>query len=402
MAGETAAPVGNNIPTGLINQAAQGGGDQGGGGGADGRARIGEFGRFSSNSGDFRGQAGEANERMQPVLERPVSDNFADHMGLNQGLDAQSQALALDDSEQGEVLEGDDAQAEYDARVSDTKKWSEAERADDLAEWLGNKLVTVTVAGEQFRIPVSEAVGGYMMQADYSSKLGQVYALRDQVAHYQRTIDNFVMQFKSGGQPFLDTVEAMGPDFFKSFAEAAIIYGTMLDAEQRMSPEQRAAVAAAKQERSARMALERRLKEMEARLLQTQQPQVSRNEQYYLDRIKQMYPVAIERMAKRGWEWVESPFTLQLFEQHWANLIKNLDGKDLTSQFLEDALIGVMQQVQSLARAGHIQAPRPVAAGKVPPVSQLAGPSQPMANGQNGRRQKRARISDLGSMVTKG
>lgn len=331
---------------------------------------------------------------MKPVLDRVISDDFGARQFERElsGEDAQAQALALQDDQQdftdGDVLDGEAARAEMDDRH---KQWAEWDRSDDLAEPLMGKLVSVTVDGERYRVPVGELANGYMMQSDYSEKLRQVYELRDQVLARERGLQT-VLGALDKGPSFIDMMVYLGK--FPGFAEAAIIYGTQLDAEQRMSPEQREVVGRERAARARANQLEIENRQLKAYMQQQQQPQVSRTEQYYMRQLEQMVPVAIQRMAKRGIEWVESPFTLNLFEKHWATLIKAVDGKDLTTEFVENALIAVMQEVQKLAKAGHIQLPKPLAAGQLPPVSNLQGPTQSAP-----RRNRAARISDLSTMV---
>ena len=137
------------------------------------------------------------------------------------------------------------------------------------------------------------------------------------------------------------------------------------------------------------------LRRLQAQLAQQQQPQRTRGEEYLYNQLQVMMPQAIARMAKRGYEWVDSPLTRNIFERNWATLIQTLDGRDLTTEFVENALMSVMQDVQKLAKGGYITPQRPsAAAAQLPPVSGLQGPTQSAP-----RRQKRERIGNMSTMV---
>jgi len=386
---DTAVATGNNIPGGFLgNLNTQPSSPQGGQDG--GRARIGDFSKFSANSGEFAGQAQQSLDRMRPVLDNgPIAepDRFRNQLGE----DAQAQALAIpqDQGVEGDVIDSDEARTEMDARF---KQWDEWEKADDLAEPLQQKLVTVTVDGERYRIPVAEAVNGYMMQSDYSEKLRQLYEFRDQLVSQKRGFDNLLSALDKG-ESFLDMMVYLGK--FEGFAQAAIIYGTQMDAEQRMSPEQREVVQRERAARARANKLEMELRRLQAQLAQQQQPQRTRGEEYLYNQLQVMMPQAIARMAKRGYEWVDSPLTRNIFERNWATLIQTLDGRDLTTEFVENALMSVMQDVQKLAKGGYITPQRPsAAAAQLPPVSGLQGPTQSAP-----RRQKRERIGNMSTMV---
>lgn len=387
---DTAVAQGNNIPSGFLGGLNTQGSPGQSGGQDSGRDRIGNFGKFSANQGEYAGQAQQSIERMKPVLDGgPMSD--PDGFRRQLGEDAQAQALALpqDQGVDGDVMDGDDARSEMDARF---KQWDEWEKADDLAEPLQQKLVTVTVDGERYRIPVAEAVNGYMMQSDYSEKLRQVYEFRDQLFAQKRGFDNLLAAMDKG-ESFLDMMVYLGK--FEGFAQAAIIYGTQMDAEQRMSPEQREVVQRERAARARANKLEMEVRRLNAQLAQQQQPQRSRGEEYLFSQLNAMMPQAIGRMAKRGVEWVDSPLTRSIFERNWATMIQTLDGRDLTTDFVENVLMSVLQDVSKMAKAGHIPQPRPsAAASQLPPVSGLQGPTQAAP-----RRQKRERIGNMSTLV---
>jgi hypothetical protein len=391
---DTATVTGNNIPNGFLGNVTQGGplpGGQNGGQSEGNRARIGDFSKFQANSGEFAGQAQESLSRMKPVLDAgPMSDPEGFRQRL--GDDAQAQALAIqqpDPSNEGEVVDSDEARAEMASRF---KQWDEWEKADDLAEPLTQKLVTVTVDGERYRIPVSEAVNGYMMQSDYSEKLRQLYSFRDQLQREKQGLD-YVMSQLDKGDTFLDMMVQLGK--FEGFAQAAIIYGTQMDAEQRMSPEQREVVQRERAQRARANKLEMRLRQLEQQLAQQQQPQRTRSEEYLFNQLNVMMPQAVQRIAKRGHEYIDSPLTRQIFERNWATMIENLGGKDLTTEFVENVLMSVIQDVQKMAKAGYIQAPKQsTAAAQLPPMSSLQGPTQP-----GKRRGQRERIGNISTMV---
>jgi alanyl-tRNA synthetase len=168
-----------------------------------------------------------------------------------------------------------------------------------------------------------------------------------------------------------------------------------MDAEQRMSPEQREVVQRERAARARANRLEMENRQLKAQMAQQAQPQRTRGEEYLLSQLNSMMPQAIQRMAKRGVEWVDTSLTRRIFEQNWATMLQTLDGRDLTTEFVENVLMSVVQDVAKIAKAGHIQQARPsAAASQLPPVSGLQGPTQPAA-----RRHKRERIGSMSTMV---
>lgn len=385
------AVAGNNIPNGFLSGITQGGSAAGGAGeqGGANRARIGDFSKFTSNSGEFEGQAAEAQRRMKPLMDSPIANREPFRETL--GEDAQSLALTVpdehgevDDAVEGEVLEGEELAAE---RARLFHQYSEWEKLDDLAEPLMTKLVPVTVNGERYRIPVSEAAGGFMMQQDYSDKLRQLYEFKAQIEARERGMNNFLAALDKGAT-FLEMMGYLGK--FEGFAQAAIIYGTQLDAEQRMTPEQREVVSRERAARARAHQLEIELNQLKAQMQQQQQPQRSRTEEYYIMQLKQMVPTAIARLEKRGIKWESTQWADEIFEAHWRNMLPAIDGKDLTTDHVFNVLMAAAQEIQRRTAAGQVRAPKPGAAAALPPVSGLQGPTQP-----GPRRQKRARIGDI-------
>jgi len=367
------------------------------------RERIADFGRFSANSGNFEGQGAADTQSRQPqraqVQERPRSAPFSEpFQGIIDSEDTDSQALALadqddvyDDSQSdADVLDGDSARAEYAERF---KQWEQWESADDLAEPLHSKFVTVTVDGVRSRVPVSEAANGYMMQSDYSEKLRQLYEYRDQIAAKERGINNFMAALDKG-ESFLDMMVYIGK--FEGFAQAAILYGMHLDAEQRMSPEQRQAVAAARAERARAKELEIELQRLKAQIEASQQPQQSKSAQQIERQLSQMIPLAIQRLERQGFKWEPSPWAQDIWEKHWRNMFPALDGRDLSTDFVANVFLAAIQDIRKQTAAGNIQPPKQLAASQLPPVSNMSGAVQP---GAAGRRGKRERIGSLGNLV---
>lgn len=397
-----AESAGNNIPSGFTGGTGGSGTpatpQQGGGE----RSRIGDFGKFSANSGEFAGQAAEAQRRMRPVAEREI---VAPAFGNEYGDDAQAQAMVLSSEdanfpvgfadqesqgEPGEVLDGETANAEIAGRY---KQWDEWEKADDLADPLMQKFVPVTVDGERYRVSVREAANGYMMQSDYSDKLRQLYDFKNQLDARERGMNTF-LEALDKGPTFLDMIQYVGK--FQGFAEAAIIYGTQLNAEQNMSEDQRRVVAAERASRARANQLEIELKQVKAQLAEKTQPQQSRGERYIEQQLVAMVPQAIDRLAKQGMRWEPSPWAQSIWEKHWAQMMPALENRELSTEHVMNVFAAAIQDIRKQTQAGNIVPPKQLASTQLPPVSNLSGAVQP--GGQNGRQQKRARIGDISSL----
>lgn len=398
-----AESAGNNIPSGLTGGGNSGAGAQqqgNQGGGAVERSRIGDFGKFSANQGEFAGQAAEANRRMRPVMEREA----VAPQTFEYGEDAQAQALAFpiddderaapagfeDDDPSGDVMDSGAASAEMRSRF---KQWEEWDKSDNLGEPLLQKLVPVTVDGESYRVSVQEAANGYMMQSDYSDKLRQLYELKSQLDARERGMNNF-LEALDKGDSFLRMIQYVGK--FQGFAEAAIIYGTQLDAERNMSEEQRRVVGAERQARARADALEIELRQVRAQLAEKTQPQQTRGERYIEQQLISMVPQAIERLARQNMKWEPSPWAQSIWEKHWAQMMPALEGRELSTEHVMNVFMASIQDIRKQTRAGNILPPKQLASTQLPPVSGMSGAVQGAPNG--GRPAKRARIGDIGSI----
>jgi len=405
------------------------------------RARVGDFSGFSaqgmpqmSQSPVTPGADGIPGQQIAlqnaQVIDRPQNPNDP-FSPLDNGLDAQSQALALSDEPdplaplppEGEEqpLQAQTINAEeIRAWLNERQQWIES---DDLPEPFMSKFGVATVNGQRYRIPVSEAFKGYQRNEDYSNKLREMYAYEQTLQQREAGLQKLLTDMDRG-ESFLDAMVFLGK--FKGFSEAAIIYGTQLDAERRMTPEQRQIHQTLRAERAERKRMEIELRSLRAQNQQSQQPQQQpqgpSNEQVqeiYLQQLKYLGPKAAQKVG-----FVNTPIAQQEFERHFNARLPTIAGRDLTSEFIEDVMVAAMESVEAhLQRSGYVRPQDPplpaaqssqprVPAGvpqggqwaaaqraqaaqrrqELPPVSTGAGPTQPITNGN---RPTRARIGEF-------
>lgn len=363
------------------------------------------------------------------VIERPIDPNDP-FSPLDNGMDAQAQALALsDEPDPLAPIAPDDEQPlqaqtinaeEIRAWLNERQQWIES---DDLADPFMGKFVVATVNGQRYRVPVSEAVKGYQRNEDYSTKLREMYAYEQSLQQREAGLQKLLTDMDAG-QTFLDAMVFLGK--FKGFSEAAIIYGTQLDAERRMTPEQRQIHQALRAERAERKRMEIELRtlrgQQQSLQQQPQQPQGPTSEQVQQIYMQQLAHIAPRVAAKVG--FVNTPIAQAEFERHFNARLPTIAGKDLTSEFIEDVMVAAMESVEAhLQRSGFVRPQEPnqappaqprVPAGQreggqwaarqaqiaaqrrqeLPPVSTGQGPTQPHPGG-NGQRPTRARIGDF-------
>ena len=294
---------------------AQGGGQPGQGGGqttyAPGqqRARVGEFNAFSAgimpqlsqqpvHGADGIPGQGIAVQNAE-VLDRGYENQDSFTLPF-EGVDAQGQALAVEGQqydEQGQPIQPEPALQAHIVNEAEIRAWLEERHqwvaADDLPDPFMGKFVTARVDGQSYRIPVSEAVKGYQLHADYSNKLRELYAYRDQLQQREAGLQKLLMDMDDG-QKFLDAMVWLGK--FEGFSKAAIIYGTQLDAERRMTPEQREIHKAMRAERAYRQRLEIEVRNLRAQ----QQPQQAQQQQGpTADQIRDIYMQQLVHIAPR-------------------------------------------------------------------------------------------------------
>lgn len=347
----------------------------GGSGGAE-RGRIGDFGAWAHH------EPAPSHQQEISLQDPSLVGRDGDDYSPFAGEDAQSQALAVDDSQQSEVM-SDEEQARW------RQEYESWQKADDLPEPFLQKFGTVTVNGQKVRIPVSEAFNGYMRQSDYSTKLREVYGLRDQVLQMQNGMQALLRDLEDG-QSFLDAMVQLGK--FQGFHKASIIYGTQLAAEQRMSPEQRQMVARERAQRAEMQRVQLENRRLAAQLAQQQQQQPSQTEQVVANQLAQMIPLAIQRVPG----WVDSPLSRQMFELHFQNMLPSLEGRELSTDFVQGVVQAAVESVNAHMVANGQPVPQPGAA-RLPPVQRLSGPAPSATNGLGAG--KRARIGDFSTMV---
>lgn len=405
------------------------------------RARVGDFSGFSaqgmpgqpqlSQSPTTPGADGLPGQQISlqnaQVIERPIDPNDP-FSPLDNGLDASAQALALSDEpdplapippESDQPLQAQTINAEeIRAWLNERQQWLES---DDLPDQFLGKFGVATVNGQRYRIPVSEAFKGYQRNEDYSNKLREMYAYEQQLQMREAGLQKLLADMDRG-ESFLDAMVFLGK--FKGFSEAAIIYGTQLDAERRMTPEQRQVHQALRAQRAElkRLEIENRTlrAQGQAQQQQPQQQQGPTSEQVQQIYMQQLAHIAPKAAAKVG--FVNTPMAQAEFEKHFNMRLPSIAGRDLTSEFVEDVMQAAMESVEAhLQRSGYVKpqdltpptAAQPrVPAGQrdggqwaaqqrqlaaqrrqeLPPVSTGAGPTQPITNGQ---RPQRARIGEF-------
>lgn len=366
------------------------------------RARVGEFNGFSAGimpqqSGQpllgadgIPGQQIAVQDRgmMEQTVLDPNDPFFA-------GQDAQAQALtttddpfaALDPNEQAQRQHDDSLRAEVmtaaevKAAYEEHLRWRDA---DDLPDPLMEKFVTAQVDGQRYRIPVREAVKGYQLHSDYSNKLRELYAYKQNLEQREAGLQKMLADMDDG-QKFLDLMVFLNK--FKGFSQAAIIYGTQLDAERRMTPEQRQVHAQMRAQRAYLQKLELENRQLQARMAPQQRPQQQgpTNEQVYQVYMQQLAHIVPRVQQKLG--FVASPYAQAEFERHFNQMLPTIVGQDLTSEFVENVMRASMESVESqLRRSGYAPPGRPTA-----PTAQQQTQQQRMSNGQYAQQQQARR-----------
>lgn len=403
--------------TGGVKVGGQGGLTIGNAGGAaqanplsrDGRASIGDFGRFIGNGRGFEGEAAQDFSTTMDVAEDPNDQYSPLKTGDDQLAQRGIQELADSaDEDEAEVVEASllEESDEYQAWKASHEKLQAIENSDDLPEDLLKKFVQKTVDGQRWRTTVAEAIRGAQRQDDYTAKLEELYRFRDQLLGEQAGLQRIVAALRGNADEFEDAITYIGG--LKSAQMWALRLGLQLDNERKMDPRQRALVQRDREHQLELRRLAARNAALEAQMQQQQVVQPSQSEQYTLNQLQQMWPRAEERLVKTDTPWVESELSRFTFAKHWATRIQDFRG-ELTTEFVADVMASAMGEVQRLVAAGQVAAPQPAAAQTVPPVSKLTGPVRPgLPPGQGAQqpqqrngRAKSARIGDFGRMVTR-
>lgn len=332
--------------------------------------------------------------QQQQVAER--DQNEGNPFAADDGYDAQAQALVVDDSNPSEVLDPEAAQTEYRERLKRLDEW---EASDELPEPFHQRFVVATIDGQRYRIPVAEAVAGYQRNSDYSNRMREVYAFQKQLQGQFQGLQALLADLDDG-QTFIDAMIALKK--FPGFHRAAIIYGKQLAAEQAMTPEQRAMVSQNRALRAQNQELVMRMNSLNQQVQQVRVQQPNQHEQFILKQVEMIWPKAAARV-----QWVDSPAARREFELHFENMLPTLEGKEITTAFVMQAMQAAMESIQAQLRAGQDQQDQQLPAavpqrqqlqrGPMPPGRSLPGPAPSSQNG-NGM-QRRARIGDLGSLV---
>jgi len=368
------------------------------------RSRVGEFGN-AAETGQIPLQDGGLVQRGQDP-----SDPWSPlESGQSRGENAQAQALVVDDSQQAEVVEGEEEQqaaaqalTESDIRrmLDEYRAWADA---DDLAQPLQSKFVIATVDGKRYRIPVEEAVRGYQRNEDYSNKMREVYALKQQVEQQQQGLLRFLADLDEP-QSFLDAMMRLNK--WNSFTGAAHLFGKQLKAERSMTPEQRQVFNHMREMRIREQRLQAENARLQAQLGQVQQVQQQEepgpNYQAYLQQLNYLLPRVAERI---GFE--RTPLAMKEFETHFMNMLPSLQGGDVSSEFVETCMRAAQEAVARHMAANYVQPepePLPAAAaisrgpnGQFAPRAQQAAPASRAAGAPAPivQRNQRARVGEF-------
>lgn len=352
------------------------------------RARVGEFSAFSAGvqpalsqhpvygaDGIPGQQIGLQDAQLVDRQHDPGYDPFSADQ------DAHSLALATSDDPLAAPAEGQEADDsvmaqvvtadEIRQRLEEYESWK---RGDDLPDPLMDKFVVAQVDGQRYRVPVREVIKGYQRNENYSNQLRALNELKRNLEQREAGLQKLLTDMDQG-QSFLDAVVFL--DKFKGFSEAAIIYGTQLDAERRMTPEQRQVHQHLRAQRAElqRLALENRaLRGAQQSLQQQPQPQQGPSSEQvqaiYMQQLKHLAPAVAQRIG-----FVNTPVSQLEFEKHFNARLPNIAGQDLTSEFVEDVMLAAMESVEShLRRSGY--------APPAPPQPPAAGPGQQGQQGQ--------------------
>jgi hypothetical protein len=308
------------------------------------------------------------------------------------GLDARSQAMAVPEQEQPQLLE---AQIEVDGQEVTREQYDALMakfKSDDLHEDFMGKFGVAKVDGQNYRIPVREAFSGYMRNRDYSNGMAEIAEGRRE---NERTKMGFVnvLRDMDAGESFLRAVRALGKE--KGFQEAAKLYAIEWDRERRMTPEQREMLGRVREIEKENYQLRIRSRQLEQVAQQTQQMQPSQREAYQSNQLAQMIPIASQRVGLE-----DSLMARQAFQLHWRQMTEN---KPADFEITTDFVCGVMQAAkEEVDRAiARSQAERAQLPANTPPVQRYAGAAPPAGTVQANGQPKRMRISDMNTVLTR-
>lgn len=122
-------------------------------------------------------------------MERPIADSPDTASSDLDSILAETVAEIEADSSSAEVGADEDG-ANTEAEVGDEVETPADEgsgtdaSSDDPSEESGEQMVTVTVDGESFEVPLSEAIKGYQRQADYTRKTQELARERERLAAF--------------------------------------------------------------------------------------------------------------------------------------------------------------------------------------------------------------------------
>lgn len=395
------------------------------------RARAGQFAPHVPNTSVAVAEVPEnGDDPWSGLVDRNLQPSGDRAIERHKGIDAEAEQVhdlsdpnAGDDDAlevEAQVLDHEDADDEWNSRSAEYKKiveqWNALNAGDDLPEALANKFVVVPVldaegrpTNRMTRTTIQELAGNRLRQADYTRKLREVYAYKEQLDQQARGMQVVQTALGSGdAATFLNMIEYL--QAFPTFHRAALMYGERLDRERRMSPEQRQMLQALRQSEAEKQRLAVEATNLRAHLQQAQQgiqqQQAPADPGHYGAQLSQMLPRAFAEMEAEGTPYVDSLLTKDIWQRHWQVFVHDFDG-ELSTAKVKEVARGVMQEFQEYASRGLIPTPQPAAARMLPPVAAARGGSQPSNGarsgqqagapnyGSNGRQPQRARMSDI-------
>lgn len=313
--------------------------------------------------------------------------------GWEEQQDAKSMTLAGEVDEYGNFIDAEVmSQDETNAWRQEYDQWKQSA---ELAEPLQQKLVTVQVNGQKFQVPVSEAVKGYQLQSYTTHRLRQLKEFEQTLLARENGMKMALVAMNTsqdGGVAFYDTMIRLGT--FPGFRAAAMKLGLEMDAERRMSPEQRQAMSIMRSQKARQMQLEQenvRLRQIAERI---EQQKPDQQKERVRNQIAGLLPAIAQKI---GWE--DSGKAREEFEYHFATRMEMLQGGDVTPEFLEDVMLAAMESVAARDRlSAKMNQGMPQ---QLPPARPgTAAPPPALQNNGTYQQPKRARIEDFGKMIT--
>lgn len=252
------------------------------------------------------------------------------------------------------------------------RKWKAELEGDALPEALRDKTMPVKIDGRIYDVPVAELAQGYQRAADYSRKLREVTQIREQAQQIQQGSKNLLQDLTGSGESLLKAAQHLG--FYKTLVDAARIIGKQRLALQQLPPEAQQYALQLEDERLAREATERRMRDYEEQLQRVQQQQPSEDAVRIRHQLDQLVPRAFAK-HKLG----DYPLARDLFKSNLENLYEG----DVTPEVVDAAAQATAEQLADIA--SRLPQGKPANSnGALPPRRAAPAAAKPV---QNGRKQ---------------